>query len=235
MTWEEVSVGYAVCGVIAYVASVLVIPRFEITSPVQQAFAEVSRRLEEKVWQRHANWIWRFKHSSAKWVAQVLLTLVVVAAWPVAMLWRASTWWSQSKEGERSRRKFQNIATSIGVPFVESVEVTPVEKIYILDKITDAWKIDAPGFLDLVITATDIAIMSKPHDVFFVAEEFLSLQDDELKSYCREHALSEQEEARVIRWTNWAQSAEAKAIEGHFRQLWRERTGASFPSTASYS
>ena len=194
MTWRQALIGYAACGSVAYVGIMLMIRFVEPNLPggVWQGMGDKLARLQEEIEQRkNPGRLRKLKNASAKWVAQLGVALLVILTWPVAIGWKTWIWISLYRERVATLRKLQNIATSVGVPFVEGGEVTPVEQIYILDKITDAWKIDAPGFLDLVIAATDIVIMSKPHEVFFVAEEFLSFRGDELKSYCREHNLPE--------------------------------------------
>jgi hypothetical protein len=191
---------------------------------VGDSLARWAENVEQKKNPSRLRWL---KNQSAKWLAHLAVALLIVAVWPLAIAWKGRIWVLLTKERDSHKAKFQNIAASVGVPFVESGEVTAVEQIYILDKISDAWTLDAPGFLDLVIEATDLLLLSRPNDVLYVAEEFLPLDGDELKSYCRKQEMSEQDEARVIRWASWSKSGEARMLEGFFRQKWFEQNKAA--------
>lgn len=127
---------------------------------------------------------------------------------------------------EGNFEKFQSIAESVSVPFVEGRDVSPVEQIYILDKISGGWKIEVPELWDLIILANDVIIMLQPHDVFFEADVFLELDDINLNIYCGQHDLSALDINQVKRWWNWSRSAEARALEAHFRKLWTHSANA---------
>lgn len=98
MTWQEVLVGYALCGAAAYLALMVVIPAFETKSPeakIQNLLAEFRNKQDER---NNPGWKGRLHHASALVVAHALAALLIVIAWPVAILWKAKIWLSQRKE-----------------------------------------------------------------------------------------------------------------------------------------
>lgn len=226
--WQQVLIWYSAIGAATYIALIVVIPLIDTKSPeaeIQRLLGDFRRKQDQR---NNPGWQWHFKNGRAYIAAQVLAALVVVIAWPLAIGLKARNWLSQRAQAGIHMRNIEYIAKSIGLSFADGEGVSPVEQIFLLDKSRDdIWMCEAPGFFDLVIQAHEIHNSSKPNDIFFEPAEFLSLPPDELKLYSSAHKLSEQDEARVIRWAKWHRSAEADALEAFFRRLWQQQENSN--------
>ena len=235
MTWQQAVIWYIVLGIAAYVVGMLGIHYFESITPAgvfRQWGEGLARWAEEVEQQKNPSRLRWLKNASAKWTAHLLVAVLIVAVWPVAMVWKGRNWFLQYKETETQRRELRNNVAKLGVPFVDSDEITLEEKIYVLYFGSEGkWLWDVPEFADLMIGAQDFVLMmlmgAKEGGIADKAFEVMRYSEDELEVLYREDNTGTAGRTRVAKWRQWSKSTEAKAVEDFFREMWAQQNKAA--------